>query len=532
MIENAFFLLHHTRPIDFGTPPRLILVSPSGTEIKSVSLQTLSDIQHPIVTHSFSLLGDWFRTKHLKLPTQLLDLEIAKKLLVGRPKADYDAVLPWDMPSLLSSFLPARYDLVKFRMAFATHLVLPTSTNFGDMRAMVEIAAKLPYLWSSIVSELEMRGELKRYLEVETPIYNLLLTMQYHGIGIDEEERNTFLDSIEEEYVSAHHKLTIGLNVDVERAVADISYLSSLVGQPIEADSDPQKYIRAKRDENDICALLYSVDKARRNRRIVLRTGGGDHCFPIYDAIGTVTGRITAVDPRLQQLNRKYRKIIKAAPHRQLFYLDYSQFEPNIMASISNDKSLLDLCAQNDLYAQLAFELWGKFEHRSVAKTMFLEYSYGKDEHRLAATFSGIFGSQLEAETAIQKRFVPLFSGVHRWKVSVADSLLREGRIGTALGAYRYRKETGKLNSKECRWAISQVVQGTGALILKKVMLAISNSTPDVTILLPMFDALLLEVPEESATKTTSALIECFEDTFREVCPNAYASVRSKPFAS
>jgi DNA polymerase I len=532
MTDKVCFLLHHTKPLDFGTPPKLLMVSPSGTKITGVTMQILSEIPYPVVTHSFALLVEWFRKGGLKLPTQVLDLEIAKKLLVGRPKADYEAVFPWDMPSLLSPFLPARYDLGKFRAAFAAHLASPTPTNFGDIRAMVEIASKLPYLWTSVVSELKLTGEWTRYLNVEVPVYNLLLSMQYRGIEIDEEQRKEFLNTIEDQYIAAHHELAIELKVDVERAFIDTSYLSSLVKEPIEYNCDVKKFIKAKRNENHVCFLLHSVDRSRTNRRILLRTSvTNDRCFPIFDTMGTVSGRILAVDPRLQQLNRRYRGIIKAAPNCQLLYLDYSQFEPNIMASVSEDEKLLGLCAQDDLYAQMSLELWGTPEYRNLAKRMFLEYSYGKDEERLIASLAGTFGSQQNAEATIQERFVPLFFGIQNWKASVADRLLKNGRIGTTLGGYRYRTEKGELNRKERRWAVSQVVQGTGALILKRVMLAISEGVPGVVLLLPMFDALLMEIPNEAAAKTVKTLIECFENTFREVCPLTNSSVRIKPFA-
>ena len=41
---------------------------------------------------------------------------------------------------------------------------------------------------------------------------------------------------------------------------------------------------------------------------------------------------------------------------------------------------------------------------------------------------------------------------------------------------------------------------------------------PEVAILLPMHDALLVEVPEERATEVTTALLECCRKAFSEVC--------------
>jgi DNA polymerase I-like protein with 3'-5' exonuclease and polymerase domains len=121
--------------------------------------------------------------------------------------------------------------------------------------------------------------------------------------------------------------------------------------------------------------------------------------------------------------------------------------------------------------------------------------------------------------------------GIEKWKASIEDLLFHQGRIGTLFGNYRYRDVHGELNARERRWAVSQVVQGTGSLILKRAIIEIKKKLPEVSILLPMHDALLVEIPERSASEIVEELLTQLRRTFIEICPFVVPSVKVKSFA-
>ena len=489
----------------------------------------------PLVAHSFSLLIDWFRNQALPLPKNVVDLETAKKLLVGRPKSDFDIQRPWDMPSMFQRFVHTRYDTKEMRASLATHLAKPPISDFANLRWMTVIATGLGVLWRELVSELEMNGELRRFLDVEVPTYNAMLASQYRGIRLDAHRRDSLMKVLEDDYVSAHFQLAIGKGMDVERALADLQYLSTYLIHPIQyVDEfiDVDQLIDARKDFDPICALLHEVSTARRNRSILLRSIGNDAeiCYPVFDTMGTVTGRILAVDPHLQHLAKKYRSMIRARAGQKLVYVDYSQFEPNIMASISKDSQLLALCNAGDLYERIAIELCGDAKYRKTVKLMFLAYSYGKQVTTLSDFLVGILGTREKSEAIINERFVPLFAGIEKWKLGVENELAKAGRIGTLFGNHRNRSNKGDLDAKERRWAISQVVQGTGSLILKKLINILSVELQEVAVLLPMHDALLVEVPEKCAVEVTAELLECCRKSFSEFCPLVAPAVSEKDF--
>ena len=163
-------------------------------------------------------------------------------------------------------------------------------------------------------------------------------------------------------------------------------------------------------------------------------------------------------------------------------------------------------------------------------KLLFLAYSYGKGVTSLSDFLMGVIKSRREAETAIQKHFLPIFEGIENWKASNETQLQIAGRIGTLLGNHRYRTKDGVLDPKERRWAISQVVQGTGSLILKKLLIELATSVPEALVMLPMHDALLLEIPEEKSAGLTEELLRCCRKVFSQICPSVIPAVCEKSF--
>jgi len=214
------FLLHHTPPPEFDREP-VLLLSMADREPETVSLNQLSASKEPIITHSFSLLVDWFRRKSLPLPSTIIDLEVAKKLLLGRPKSEFRAEPPWTMAKMLLELVPAQYHCDHVRLALATHLGKLTINESDDLPWMTIISQQLPVLWDDISAELERKGEKRRFEEVEIPAYNAMLEVQYRGLYVDLKERDLALELLQQQYISAHHELTIRRGIDVDRALID-----------------------------------------------------------------------------------------------------------------------------------------------------------------------------------------------------------------------------------------------------------------------------------------------------------------------
>jgi len=206
-------------------------------------------------------------------------------------------------------------------------------------------------------------------------------------------------------------------------------------------------------------------------------------------------------------MSKKYRSIVSARDGAELSYVDFDQFEVGIMAALSGDEQLAALYAAGDMYDLFAESHLGLIGNRKAAKQLFLSYAYGMSRKSLVDA-----AVELGAERDKAKDAFRVFARYEEWKKEVCTEFQDKGRIGTEMGNHYARSSSGALTSKERRSAVSQVVQGTGSLIFKKALLEV-ESLEDVTILLPMHDALLFE---HRLADTPLKVIAAFERVMTE----------------
>jgi DNA polymerase-1 len=228
---------------------------------------------------------------------------------------------------------------------------------------------------------------------------------------------------------------------------------------------------------------------------------------PIIDVFGSRTSRVHLRSPSLQNLAKKYRTIVTASEGANLCYVDFDQYEVGIMAALSGDPELTNLYGAGDMYDLFAANYLGLEGNRKAAKQLFLSYAYGMSRQALidAAVLVG-------ADRERAKHAFRLFSKYEAWKKSIWMTFQRDGRIGSIQGNYYKRSGQGSLYAKEQRSAVSQVIQGTASLIFKKTLLEVS-AIEDVSIKLPMHDALLFEHREEN---TPTKVVTVFEKVMTE----------------
>ncbi len=527
-------LIHFTPPSGLGVAPLLFVAEP-GSRPQPTSLETLSQLDRPLIAHSFGLLVEWFRAANLPLPAQVLDLEGARRLLVGRPKREFgDRELPWAFRPLLKQFVSEPLlDDEDLREAVGHQLGVPLSLQESDRDLLRDVLAKsTERAWEDTRDRLEVAGEYERFASVEVPVYNSMLTTQFRGFRIDRRERDRLLRRVQQQITARQYGLSISRGVDIERARLDLPYLVGILGlgeAVCEKFSSAREVIDQYRAVDPICEALQKLFRDRRNRSILLRlsTPESEICHVTFESIGTVTARILASDPHVQYLRKDFRSVVKARKGMELLYLDYAHFEPSIMASLSGDPAMKELCAEDDLYEELARRLFGSSGERRKAKRLFLAYSNGMSAERLDELLGKSKIEDVRSRTSLGRLF-PTFED---WKAERFADLESLGRLGTTVGNFRYRERDGPLTNSERRWAVNQVVQGMGSLILKRLILELSSRVPEARLLLPMHDALLLEVEEKSARELAADVRVVFEEVFESLCPGVNPRARAESFA-
>ena len=170
--------------------------------------------------------------------------------------------------------------------------------------------------------------------------------------------------------------------------------------------------------------------------------------------------------------------------------------------------------------------------HRDSAKILFLAFCYGMGKKQMARLATEVSGDKIEKTQKVLNNFFGKYKSLSNWKSQLMNELLNEGRIGTRLGNYRYRKHRRKtLSSEEQRWVLSQRVQGTASLILKRVILNIDRTFPEIDILLPMHDALLLQLPSKKYKSLKSKVEQIFIKEFKNECPTIKPRLSFDEFA-
>jgi DNA polymerase-1 len=239
------------------------------------------------------------------------------------------------------------------------------------------------------------------------------------------------------------------------------------------------------------------------------------------------TGRLSSSDPNLQnipirtELGREIRCAFVAEPGYVLVSADYSQLELRIVASLAEDKKMMEIFeAGLDIHAATAAAINGVSlskvtkEMRYAAKEVNFGVLYGMGTHGLSWR-AGI--SYAEAKKFIEKYFQE-FKGVKRYIERTLEFTRKEGYCETLFGRRRYLPELNatnhQLRAAAERMAVNHPIQGTEADMIKMAMIEVFHKLQDFKnskLILQVHDELVLEVPEKEASSISTHLKDIME---------------------
>ncbi len=377
-------------------------------------------------------------------------------------------------------------------------------------------------------------------MTIEVPIQQVFWYRQLNGIALVREEWDRLKQRVKHEKYTAYLELAQVLGMSPSslnfRNIAD-----HLDGTDAEFLKDYGKsaYLEEcfaiAQDESKFAKSFLSYMRARRDENTLIRVGvGEERVYPMFDCFGTVTGRIVVSDPTLQSLHRSHRGIVGADAGKVLLYCDFAQFEPGILASIANDSEFIQAYNTRDLYRELSQYLFANHSQRKEAKRVFLSYIYGMPPGGIARLLCGPTPDEntIEKYKSQIEGFFHRFLGLPSLRQRVLDELQNAGKISSLFGNHRRRTTTDRLTAKEQQWALSQLIQGTASLIFKEALLGIVASLGPESILLPMHDAILMQIAPNEVERARSQVVSIMEAAFLKWCPQINVRVVTEPFAS
>jgi DNA polymerase-1 len=250
---------------------------------------------------------------------------------------------------------------------------------------------------------------------------------------------------------------------------------------------------------------------------------------PTFLQTGTSTGRISCIDPNLQnipartEVGREIRQaFIPSHDGWVLVSADYSQIDLRMLAHLSGDKSLCQAFVQGeDIHLHTASQIFDVPESavtpemRKRAKTINFGIIYGISPYGLSRQL-GITGE--EARQYIE-RYLERFPGIRDYRDRVVEAAQHDGFVKTILGHLRRVPHINSRNNVERQEAIRQgfnaVVQGSSADVIKMAMISLSKE------LRPLKARMVLQVHDEIVVDTPPDELELVRGMMQESMESA-----------
>jgi DNA polymerase I-like protein with 3'-5' exonuclease and polymerase domains len=520
---------------------KFFVLENSQTTVYS-SIDDFKAIDKTIITFDFDALINYQGSILGTIPDDFIDLEQLCKQLDGKPIKSFrkDELPSWSIWNKIKSCYKEEeledLEILK-KIFFAVDY-----TNYDRLTELAStflVHIKKVYLES--LQSLKDKGEYERFQEVERKIGKITAYRSRHGITIDNSNLRTLVQNISEQLYSYRNILQLEYSIftaNDQKKIHQILAQKTTIADLEEKINERGFYsfLKTYRKNSSLIETLYQEKKAWRNLSVLLAIGALSSAivFPSFDAFGTVTARTKMISPNFQILSKKYRSIVTAAEGYRLVYPDFGQFEASILASLSNDEKLVAYCNSTDLYSEIATKIGlAEFlptskEQRDFAKVLFFKYSYGMniESHEKLLIDFGL----TESAKILSPRIVDVFTEFKKlelYRQEIGEQARTKGFVSSTLGNHRYKDD----NDHVASWALSQRIQGTASLILKRAIIAVLQKDPEIQFLIPMHDAALFEVKSSEEENSKATIRECFEEALIEVCPDIVPKVVFKNFA-
>jgi DNA polymerase-1 len=282
--------------------------------------------------------------------------------------------------------------------------------------------AELIYRLAELLNtEMGADADLCRlYTEVELPVSSVLVQMRLDGIQVDRQACQGALEQAQQEFdaLKADIALTYKCNLSSDKDVFGLFHnrgidLPAGIGDYDWLDQDNLEELAG--DHNSILAA--QILRWRRLERDLSFLAAGaqtDRVHPVWRLTRTATGRITASNPPVQNLDKKrYRKFLVTAPGCVPIKADWKACQARILAHLSEDPTLMDLFNKGrDFHAETA-QMFG-LASRDEAKPINFGMIFGQGPRALARDVNKSWkerGLGNEIDEAQAKRMMRTFFG-------------------------------------------------------------------------------------------------------------------------
>ena len=384
-------------------------------------------------------------------------------------------------------------------------------------------------LKQKIYKELMDKQLAHLMVRLEMPLVPVLSDVEMEGIRVDDKFLNDY--SIELERMSN----------EIEKSIYEMSGVTFNIASPkqlgevlfdhmkIDAKAKKTKTGQYKTDEatleklsaeNQVVSDILNYRKINKLRstyvdalpKLIHPKTGRVHTH--FSQAVAATGRLSSTNPNLQNipirtdLGKEIRKaFVPRDENHTLLAVDYSQIELRIVASIAEDKGMIEAFNDNmDIHTATASKVFGVAlkevtkDQRYKAKSVNFGLIYGQGAFGLAQNLKI---SRTEARKLIDAYFEQ-FSGVKKYMEDTINFCRENGYVKTIMGRKRFIPDINSNNQTVVgfaeRNAINAPIQGSAADMIKLAMINIHrrlmNMQTGAKMILQVHDELIFEIDE------------------------------------
>ena len=382
------------------------------------------------------------------------------------------------------------------------------------------------------LNEIKKYGQESLFYEVEIPLINEIIEMQFNGVDLDlsllSEMSNKLeieLHEIEQIIHNIYPEKEFNLNSGKQLAEILIEDLKAPTIKKtktgISVDAEVlENYSKNKDLDERVIQISSGILRYRELSKIKstyvdslpnLVSNKTKKIHTTFNQIGTSTGRLSSQNPNVQnipvrsKIGREVRSafIVNSKNNYQMLSVDYSQIELRVLAHLSKEENLVK--AFNN----------GEDIHNSTAKLMYETEEVSDEQRRIAKilNFGVLYGlgphgvsQQTDLSREQGKQFIDLYfgkyPGIRDFQKYQVENSKRSGYSETLLGRRRYLDDINSPNARirgfAERVAINMPIQGTAAEIIKVAMIklgqAIRREKMNSKMLIQVHDELIFEV--------------------------------------
>lgn len=385
------------------------------------------------------------------------------------------------------------------------------------------------------------------YIDIEGPLIRILANMEINGISVKTDVIDRLKNELNEKIAllenKIHEEAGMDFNIGSHKQMGDVLYNKLMLpkGKGKNAMSTSHEVLIKLRHLNPIIddildyrALTKLVSTYLETFNSYVMEDGKIHT--IYKQTGTRTGRLSSVEPNLQNIpvrseeGKQIRKAFIPSKNSYLLSSDYSQIELRVLAHISNSRSLKNAFINGeDIHTHVASDIFDVPENevtknmRRTAKAVIFGIVYGISGYGLGENLDI---SPTEAKKYIEK-YLTLYPEVNEYMTEIVKKAKETSSVRTLLNRKRTIDELNNTNymirQMGERIALNTPIQGTAADILKLAMIRIDEKLKEdnlkTKMLLQVHDELIFDVPDEELNIVIDIVREIMENVYKLSVP-------------